>query len=382
MNNEKNHLKRLLQSEDGTLNMVSECLRFVNESENIIIFGAGIGGAKLYELLERNQLQGKISCFSDNNVLKHETFYCGKIVISPEDLKKYTGCFRVIVASSAYPEIRNQLLALGFKEEAIKLFNFAFSEVEYTDRDYIFNHIDEFDWTYQRLKDYKSKQIYENLLNYKITKDNTYLDSLTPFRNCEEEQYFDDTLVTLGKDEVFVDIGSYTGDTLDELIKRSHGHFEKYYGFEADTDTYRILKKHCDSLFLDNLFVYNLGAWDKNTKLEVMGSGAYGSFSFKECLDGGCDAIALDNILKDTKVTYIKMDIEGAEWNALCGLRKTISRFHPKLAICVYHKRDDYFRIPKLIEEISPKTYDYYIRQYRYTPTETVLYAIPRNAII
>lgn len=73
------------------------------------------------------------------------------------------------------------------------------------------------------------------------------------------------------------------------------------------------------------------------------------------------------------------MDIEGAEHKALLGSRQIIQRDKPVLAICIYHKPEDFFDIPLLIEEILPKTYEYYIRQYRYGQSETVLYAVHRK---
>ena len=73
------------------------------------------------------------------------------------------------------------------------------------------------------------------------------------------------------------------------------------------------------------------------------------------------------------------MDIEGAERNGLIGARKIIQRNNPILAICIYHKPEDFFDIPLLIQMIKPDEYDFYIRQYRYGQSETVLYAMPKS---
>ena len=73
--------------------------------------------------------------------------------------------------------------------------------------------------------------------------------------------------------------------------------------------------------------------------------------------------------------TYIVIDIEGAEHNALLGARQTIARWKPKMAVCVYHRREDLFDVPLLLKSFAP-TYKFYLRHYTSNQTETVLYAV------
>ena len=71
----------------------------------------------------------------------------------------------------------------------------------------------------------------------------------------------------------------------------------------------------------------------------------------------------------------IKMDIEGAELDALYGAKNTIRKYKPLLAICVYHKREDMLTIPQYIKSIVPE-YRFFLRAYEKTATELVLYAV------
>lgn len=264
----------------------------------------------------------------------------------------------------------------GYQDRQIHLFNFAFSDVEYTDRDFIFDNLENFAWTFQRLCDDKSRRI----LNYKITKKNEWLEAMQSDIDDEVNQYFDKELVRISDSESFADVGSYVGDTLKRFVEITEGKFNSYYGFEADYSTFLRLKEYSVRLCsdTDNIYLYNVAAWDRTAGLRVTGRGeTYGSYSYAE-EPGEIKAEALDNILINVPVTLVKMDIEGAEHKALCGLKKTIEKYRPKLAICVYHKRDDYFKIPMEIDKISKGTYKFYFRQYRYTPTETVCYAIPK----
>lgn len=85
---------------------------------------------------------------------------------------------------------------------------------------------------------------------------------------------------------------------------------------------------------------------------------------------------ALDHILQGKKVTFIKLDIEGAELKALHACRDTIVQHRPKLAICVYHKPEDIIEIPSYIHEIVPE-YKLYLRHHSKDHCETVFYAVP-----
>jgi FkbM family methyltransferase len=86
--------------------------------------------------------------------------------------------------------------------------------------------------------------------------------------------------------------------------------------------------------------------------------------------------VAIDDVLQGFNPTFIKMDIEGAELEALKGAKNTITEYHPQLAICVYHSLSDIWEIPLLIKSFYPG-YRLYLRSYNYMGLETVLYAFP-----
>lgn len=91
--------------------------------------------------------------------------------------------------------------------------------------------------------------------------------------------------------------------------------------------------------------------------------------------DGVIRAVSIDKRLAGERVTFIKMDIEGSEMEALSGCADTVRRCRPKLAICVYHKSEDVVEIPRKVLEMNPE-YKLYLRHYSYSDTETVLYAV------
>lgn len=84
---------------------------------------------------------------------------------------------------------------------------------------------------------------------------------------------------------------------------------------------------------------------------------------------------SIDNLLSDIPVTFIKMDIEGAEMEALKGAEKVIRVYKPKLAVCIYHRYEDLYEIPMYIKSLVPE-YRLFVRHYSDSPSETVLYAV------
>jgi hypothetical protein len=114
--------------------------------------------------------------------------------------------------------------------------------------------------------------------------------------------------------------------------------------------------------------------WNETTELKFNSEGTMAS-----CVSDAGNTIVevdtIDNILQGQRATFIKMDIEGAELNALKGAEQTIKKYKPKLAICVYHKADDFTTIPQYIKSLVPE-YKLYFRVHRCSPQESVLYAV------
>ena len=90
------------------------------------------------------------------------------------------------------------------------------------------------------------------------------------------------------------------------------------------------------------------------------------------------DARSVDSILNGREATLIKMDVEGAEREALWGAGRTISRYSPRLMVALYHRNEDIFELPLLVKKLNQK-YKFYVRHQLYIPAwETNLYAVPK----
>ena len=126
----------------------------------------------------------------------------------------------------------------------------------------------------------------------------------------------------------------------------------------------------------DRIIPVKLGLWDSMEELSFcMNAGEPTSNSIGHG-DATIFSIELDRFAaqKDIRINFIKMDIEGAEPNALRGAAETIKRDRPALQICLYHSPEHLWEIPEFIKSLVPE-YTFYIGHHSISRGETVLYA-------
>ena len=172
--------------------------------------------------------------------------------------------------------------------------------------------------------------------------------------------------------EVFIDCGGFDGDTSVKFNENCCGKYANIFIFETELYKKTAIEQKMSGYRYE---LYQAGVWSKTTRLYFDALETDGSHVSELESDYMIEAVALDETVYDKKPTFIKMDIEGSEQEAIKGCSRIISDFQPKLAICVYHKPDDLFEIPVLIKKINPN-YRLYLRQYANSRFETVLYAL------
>ncbi|MGV8991760.1 MAG: FkbM family methyltransferase [Thiobacillus sp.] len=228
---------------------------------------------------------------------------------------------------------------------------------------------DQFEWVCNLLCDTKSKAIFNTLVEYRMTAD---IEIMADYSYIPNEQYFPDFLEL--DEEVFMDIGGYDGQTSLELIKRC-ANYAAIYLFEPSESN--LVKAKNNLSDFSNIHFINRGLSDKPAELKFNSNEG----SASRISDAGDVTIyvdALDNLVTE-KTTFLKMDIEGAESLAIEGAKRHILNDHPKMAIAVYHKPDDFWRIPKQILSIRDD-YDLHLRHYTEGTDETVMYFVPHKS--
>ena len=190
------------------------------------------------------------------------------------------------------------------------------------------------------------------------------------------EQYFPADFFRLSQEECFVDCGAYDGDTLAIFDKECGGHFRRYIALEPEPENLAKLKATVagDERLRERVDVHPYAVGSRREELRFSSAGDGSGVS----ADGELvvQAIALDELLAEETPTYIKMDIEGFELDALAGAAECIRRCRPKLALCVYHRPDHLWRIPLAMHELLPGS-RMTLRSYQQDGRETVCYCIP-----
>lgn len=196
-----------------------------------------------------------------------------------------------------------------------------------------------------------------------------------------KQPYFEDFLPH-SDNEVFVDAGVYDGGTTLDFIKWSKN-YKKIYMFEPSMDYYNRFFENVK--YVENCDWIKKGLWSYDDVLKFyegldhdlgMGeklSGINSKYKYSEGKWIDVPVTSLDRTVNH-KVTFIKMDIEGSEMEALKGCENIIRKYRPKLAICLYHKLEDPWEIPRIILEYNPE-YKIYVRHYSFDMLDTVLYA-------
>lgn len=338
----------------------------------ICAFGAGNVGQGTVEALKNKGI--KVDFFCDNNKSKVDKEYKGIKCISVNELINIKDDTLVIICTRFYKEIYEQMTNLGINN-IDRIFINKFDIDSYISSKDTKMIINKFISVIDILEDDESKRILTRLIEEWNTNEYTYgkLDDI-----YTENQYFCNDIVNLSNNEVFVDGGAYNGDTVKEFLTSCNYEFDKLLLFELNRKNYDQLVINTnlyESNISSKIKSFNLGLSDKEKEVYYSDEDEGSSISQHGTIKSKVTNI--DNILKDEDVTFIKMDIEGAELEALIGAQNTIKRCTPKLAICLYHKPQDLWQIPLFIKDIEP-SYKIYIRHHTDLLNETVCYAIPR----
>lgn len=298
--------------------IVLDYIKSLPKDKMVILYGAGMYGTK-YAKLWKQQMGERLIGFCDMSLEKQNTEVYGIKIFSKQILSDYPKALVIITLRDAEC-VKNDLILQGISKE----------------------------------------RIYEMPCGV--------LES--------EDQYFDEEIMHWNMDgEVFIDAGCF--DLKTSLLFRSRIRIKKVYALEPDQQNFEKCIKRKNETDFKEVELIQCGAWSRNEILSFSSTGKIDASIIRSRSEAGFQitARAIDDIVGNDDVTFIKMDIEGAELEALRGSCKTIKKCRPKLAISIYHKPEDMYEIPLYILGIDP-TYKLYLRHYSNTDAETVLYAV------
>lgn len=297
----------------------------------------------------------------------------------------------IIVLVTAGPKQCYQITNEIKKIDRFSVFYFHVLEDEWfnTISNELYDNLDKIRKCICEMNDDLSKKILAEVVKRRIMGCNGEFSDL---RVSGEAQYLCPAILGKNSEEIIVDCGAYIGDTAKRFVENLGNKVKKIYAYEA-------LPKNISSL--ENMQSRLRKEWEWKGEIEILPyavsdnettiqfwetelpQGSFmpevrnmanlkinqrvNVFDVKTCL--------IDNTVPENeKVTIIKMDIEGAEYQAILGAEQTIKKNKPCCAISIYHNALDYWRLMKLLKQFVPE-YKFAVRHYKDRHVDTVLYA-------
>jgi FkbM family methyltransferase len=357
-------------------------------SNSLVLFGAGNLGRKTLAGLRRLGLEPM--AFADNNPSSWNTTVDELQVLAPQDAaRRYAASAAFVVTiwrgecNDRMSEIVEQLRSLGCARVVtfVPLY-WKYPEIflpHYTiDSPHkVIEQADTIREVFALWKDDASRREYLAQLRFRLLADFDGLPSPVAHRI-----YFPDDLVIFSPDEVFVDCGAYDGDTIRELVGSRASSFGQIIAFEPDPQNFAQLEHYVAGLAAEisrKITAHPFAVGARRGRLSFAATGSASSSVGAGTLM--VESIAIDEFLTNQFPTYIKMDVEGAELDALAGARHLIERYTPFLAIAAYHRQDHLWRVAQYINGVSAG-YRFFLRPHLNYGWDLVCYAVPAGRLL
>lgn len=363
---------------------VDELKLALNRYDGIVLYGAGSSGIALLLALRRAGIEPV--CFADGAPEKWGAACMGLEVVPPQELtgrfgvnilvlvcintdgQTYCRSFAEALREGGHSGVHRRLLQYGCANvvDYIALRRcFALFRGDNTgnlpscpDVDCLVEHRERIAQVYDRLADGQSKEIYANILTFRLFGEGPEIPTL-----AQEEKYFPKELFVPSAQEHFVDCGAFDGQTLRDLLALTGNQIGAYYALEPDPANFQRLEQFAGQLpeaLRKKMILSPCAAWSREGNVPLYALHGPGSFAAPY---GGTQAAAttIDRLLDGRRATAVKMNIEGSELDALKGAQETIRRWRPRLMVAGYHKTWDFWEVP---ERMLAAGYAVYLRSY------------------
>ena len=327
-----------------------------NTDKPIILYGMGNGADKVLDEFNKRNIVCHGVMASDDFV-RYQNFR-GFTVKKMSDFEEELGDFIVALCfASSLPDVMEHIRYVAECHELL-VPNVPVYGYEVIDDSFIAKYKDDIQKAYDLMADTKSKEVFENTLNFLYSGKLSYLTKI----DSDKDEVFADIL-KLSDSESYLDLGAYRGDTVDEFLHYTND-YHKIVAVEPNLKNHQKMIDHLKDL--KNFTTINAGISDNiGTMLVSKGGGRQSIVGDKKGIE--TPVITVDSLTDIYEnFTYIKADIEGMEHKMLDKSTNTLSK-KPKLNIAAYHTNSDFFTLPLKIHSINPN-YKIYLRKHPYIP--------------
>ena len=344
--------------------------RLQQETRPIALYGMGDGADKILAQFERLGIRAS-AVFASDEFARGNLFH-GFCVRKLSDTVAELGEDIVIVIAfaSQRPEVLELMYGLEDRFDVVAP-DVPVVEGPLFDEAFVQAHQDAMQQAYDLLADERSREVFLDTVRFKLSGKMQYLRA----SESDKDEVFHSILRPTAA-EHFADLGAYNGDTIRELLRYTDGKFASVTALEPDRRSFRKLSEWADANLTGDVTLVQAGAWNEDTVQCFTDQAGRQSRVAKQGRE--TQMRALDSVLNGHPCTYLKMDVEGAEREAIAGAAQTIRQYAPKLNIAAYHRSEDFFELPLLLHELQP-AYRLYLRHHPYVPAwDTNLYAVSK----
>ncbi len=318
----------------------------------VVVYGMGNGADKVIDELSRLEIP-VIGVTASDDFVRGQSFRGFTV----KKLSEFEGDFIIAVAfASSIREVMNHIYSLCDKYRVLVPCVPVFGD-EIFNREFIEMNADKINAAYELFDD-ESKRIFAGCVDFMFGGELSVLKGIT----TEKNEVFDNIL-KLRNNESYLDLGAYRGDTVEEFLHYCGNEYENIIALEPDRRTFKKLTEYLKDVTKAEAFqkaVYS------ESKTLIFSSKA-GRQSTISNIGEEIEAVRIDDLCGGKRVSYIKMDVEGVEYEAISGAVNTLKSQKPKLNIALYHRSKDIFELPLKIAEINPD-YKFYLRRHPYIP--------------
>jgi len=326
-----------------------------------VLYGTGDGADKILDSAENYGV--KIAAvFASDDFAKSRVFR-GYNVETLSQVEQKLNDFIILVAfGSDKPEVLDYIYELADKREVYAPDVPVAGEGVYTP-DYIIANNDRIAKARSLFADDKSRETFDAWLDYRISGDISILEGIAVSR----KEVTDLLGLLPNREEVFVDIGAYKGDTVGEFLRLTEKRFKKIIAVEPNARNYMALRRAFYAYGSGVLKAVNAAVTDADGETEFLMKSGRGAGTGKRGVTTTIPTVKLDTLCKDEAPTYVKIDAEGAESAVLRGGKDVIKKCKPKMITALYHRAEDMFELPIALNALNPK-YRMFLRKTRCLP--------------
>ena len=330
--------------------------------EPIILYGMGNAADRVLDEFAKRGIRAAGVMASDD-FCRYQSFR-GFTVQKESDFSEQLGDFTVALCfGSSLPDVTAHIYAVADRHRLL-VPNIPVIGDTLMDDTYIACHRDDFACAYALLADEQSRRVFRGALDFYYTGQLAYLKHIESDKN--------EALIGILrlKDERFLDLGAYRGDTVDEFLRCTDG-YEAITAVEPNPKNFQKLKEHVEQI--KNCTAIHAGIADRRGTVTI------GKKAGRMPTLGDRDGVEIPVTTVDDlnlSPTCIKVDIEGTESAMLRGAAQTLRTLKPKLNLAAYHRTGDFFELILQLHAINPD-YRIHLRKHPYIPCwDLNLYAV------